>query len=303
MRSLLQRIGAGVGFSLLALFIIGAGGTLWGALVFANLRTTPSVPWALPVLCAALWLAWQYLGGRGWPRSTSARRKTLRRANRVSASAFGWSLAAGLLAIVALAGFWITMFRLVPMTPNLVLPQRFTSSRLLIAAIVAGASLLAPVTEEIGVRGYLQSVLERNFTPVTAVLMSSSVFALAHLTQGNAWPKLLFYFLVGVTFGTLALLNDSILPVLPVHAAGDVTFFLLIWPHDAGRSLVWTHGTDAWFWIHVAQTIGFAAAAVWAFRRIPRAGHSPVHADQIDAGSVSGRRGQRAVARQQDRVQ
>jgi membrane protease YdiL (CAAX protease family) len=303
MRSLLQRFGSGVGCSLLALFIIGAGGTLWGALVYANLRTTPSVPWALPALCAGLWLAWQYLGGRGWPRGTSARRKTLRRANRVSAPAFGWSLAAGLLAIVALAGFWITMFRLVPMTPNLVLPQRFTSSNLLIATIVAGASLLAPVTEEIGVRGYLQSVLERDFTPVTAVLVSSSVFALAHLTQGNAWPKLVFYFLVGVTFGALALLNDSILPVLPVHAAGDVVFFLLIWPRDAGRSLVWAHGADAWFWIHVAQAIGFAAAAVWTFRRISRASRSSFNADQVDADSVSGRGGQWTVARQQDRVQ
>jgi Type II CAAX prenyl endopeptidase Rce1-like len=99
--------------------------------------------------------------------------------------------------------------------------------------------------------------------------MSSTVFAVAHVAQGIALPKLVFYFLVGVTFGTLAYLNDSILPVIPVHIAGDLIFFLFVWPHDTARSLVWRTGDDLWFWIHIVQMIVFTALAVLVFRKLP----------------------------------
>jgi membrane protease YdiL (CAAX protease family) len=101
--------------------------------------------------------------------------------------------------------------------------------------------------------------------------LSSCVFALAHLSQGAAWPKLLVYFLVGVTFGTMAYLNNSILPVIPVHIAADVTFFLLIWPKDATRQLVWESGADTWFWVHVGQAVLFTLLSVLAFRRLSEA--------------------------------
>ncbi len=268
MRSTWQKVRSAVGFSVLALLLIGVMGAVWGALIYGNMRTTTSIPWALPALVAVLWAMWQYLGGKGWPASTSTRRKQLLRANPVSRPALMWSAVAGLLAIGALAGFWIVMFRLVPMHANLLLPARFTTSPVLIAAIIAGASLLAPITEESAVRGYLQSALERDFTPLTAVILSSLVFALAHVTQGLAWPKLLLYFLVGITFGALAYLNNSILPVIPVHIAADLIFFILIWPRDPARRLIWQSGTDAWFWLHVAQTIGLAALSVAAFRQL-----------------------------------
>jgi hypothetical protein len=51
---------------------------------------------------------------------------------------------------------------------------------------------------------------------------------------------------------------------------GDLTFFTLVWPHDAARRLVFESGTDGWFWIHVAQAIVFTALAFWAFRRLAK---------------------------------
>lgn len=270
MRSNIRKLGSFLGFSLLALTIIGLAGLIWGALIHVNLSFEPRVPWCLPGLCVFLVLAWRYLGGSGWPRSTSERRRILMRANSVSWSAFAWSQVAGLLAIGSLSGFWILLFRLVPMHPNLILPARFTSSPKLTIAIILGASLLAPVIEEISVRGYLQSVLERDFSPLAAVVLSSAVFAMAHVSQGLAWPKLLFYFLVGITFGSLALRNDSILPVIPVHIAGDMIFFLFVWPRDETRSSIAQHGPDLWFWVHVAQTVAFATAAIFAYGRLPR---------------------------------
>jgi membrane protease YdiL (CAAX protease family) len=265
-----RRIESFVGFSLLALGMITAGSLVWGALLYANLRSTPDVPWALPALVALLWAAWRYLGGRGWPASTSSTRRTLLRAHRVTRAAFLWSMVAGLLAVGALAGLWIVTVRLFALPPNLLLPGRFTASPLLTAAVVVGASLLAPVIEESAVRGYLQSVLERDFSPVTAVLLASVVFALAHVPQGAAGPKLALYFVAGVTFGSLAYLNDSILPVIPVHVCADLIFFAFVWPYDGARIPIAHGGPDTWFWLHVLQIVVCGGLSLAAFRRLAR---------------------------------
>jgi len=259
-----------VGFGLLALLMIGIAGLTWGVLVFANLRTSPSLPWSLPAIIIVLWMTWQYLGGKGSPRSTATKRKFLLRANPVSSQAFAWSVVAGMLAIGALAGVWIVFARLVRMPPNPLLPANFASSPLLVAGIIIGASLVAPIVEESAVRGYLQTTLEQEFSPAVAVLLSSLVFALAHVTQGLSLPKLLIYFLVGVTFGTMALLNNSILPVIPVHVAADLVFFIFIWPHDATRELIWQSGADVWFWLHVVQAVGFTVLSLLALRALCR---------------------------------
>lgn len=265
-----------VGFSLFALFLIGAAGAVWGGLIYGNLKTSPTIPWALPAMLVVLSLMWRYLSGKGWPRSTSEERRRLLRANPVSLQAFTWSMAAGLLAIAALAGYWIITFQLFKMPANLLLPARFASSPLLIAAIIIGASLVAPITEESAVRGYLQTVLEREFSPLTAVSLSSVIFALAHVTQGIAGPKLFVYFLVGLTFGAMAYFNNSILPAIPVHIVGDLVFFLFVWPHDATRPFIWLNGADMWFWIHLAQAIGFTVLSVLAFKRVARITNRPV---------------------------
>src|SRR5262249_19851705 len=156
------------------------------------------------------------------------------------------------------------------MEPNVLVPSRFTSSPLFTAAIILGASILAPVVEETAVRGYLQGTLERSVSPTTAIILSSIVFAAAHVTQGTAWAKLLFYFLFGVTCGTMAGVPDSILPVLPVHMTGDLLFFIVIWPFDDTRLPIAQSGFDRSFWLHVAQTIvcgGLAAIALHRARR------------------------------------
>lgn len=261
-----------VGFGSLALLMIGIAGLIWGCLIYANLATSPSFPWSLPAIIIVLWLTWQYLGGKGPPRSTANKRKLLLRANSVSGQAFAWSAVAGLLAIGALAGVWIVFARLFRMPPNPLLPGNFASSPLLVVCIIAGASLVAPIVEESAVRGYLQTILEREFRPSTAVMLSSFIFALAHVTQGLSLPKLLIYFLVGVTFGTIAFLNDSILPVIPVHIVADLIFFIFVWPHDATRALIWQSGRDGWFWLHVVQGVSFTVLSLLALRQLYRLG-------------------------------
>jgi membrane protease YdiL (CAAX protease family) len=252
---------------LLAPVIIGLVGVVWAGLILTNEKTTPAVPWCAPVMAVVLWVMWQYLAGKGPPNRTSAARKQLLRANRVSDQALRWSLLAGVSAIIALAGYWIILFQLVKMPANRFLPNFPTHSFLTVAVIVMG-SLVSPITEESTLRGYFQSVLEREFRPFIAVAISSVVFALVHVNQGLQWPKLLVYFLAGVVFGSIAYFNNSILPSILVHIMGDLTFFLFVWPHDTMRTLVWQHGIDFWFWIHVAQAVLFTIVSIAAFRRL-----------------------------------
>jgi hypothetical protein len=71
-----------VGLGLLALAITILAGGIWSALLVTNLRSSPAVPWSVPAMALLLWLAWSYLGGSGWPRSTSEARRRYLRANR-----------------------------------------------------------------------------------------------------------------------------------------------------------------------------------------------------------------------------
>ena len=97
MNSFFKKLSAAFGFGLLALAMSTLAGGVWAGLMLANLRTTPSVPWAFVVMAALLWLAWRYLGGKGWPQSTSEARRRYLRANPVSGQAFLWTLLTGVL--------------------------------------------------------------------------------------------------------------------------------------------------------------------------------------------------------------
>jgi membrane protease YdiL (CAAX protease family) len=268
--SFLGRILKTAWAGIMGLLIIFFGAGVWAALVAANLSTTPSLPWAVPAMALVLWLMWQYLGGKGWPRSTSQARRLCLRANMVPAPVFGWAALVGVLSVVAFAGLWIVLFQLVKMPGN-ALPDLSRYPLFTVVSMILMGSVAAPLTEEPAFRGYCQVILERSFRGTAAVLISSALFALAHgPTQGFLWPKLLFYFLVGVVFGATAYLTKSILPAIPGHVIGLLIFFTLVWPYDAARRLVSDGGPDPWFWLHVAQTIAFAGLAVWAFLRLKK---------------------------------
>ncbi|HEY2497274.1 MAG TPA: CPBP family intramembrane glutamic endopeptidase [Candidatus Angelobacter sp.] len=218
-----------IGFGLLALAISTFAGGIWTGLMLANVKISPRIPWAFVVMAVFLWLAWCYIGGKGGPQRTSEARRHYLRANAVSARVYFWTLLAGVPAIIALAGLWIMMFQLFRMPPN-VLPDYSKYPIFTIAVFIVMGSLVSPLMEESAFRGYLQVALERRFSAPIAVSVSSLFFALAHVNHGFLLPKLTLYFLVGVTFGLIAFLTNSILPVIPVHIIGDLTFFILVWP-------------------------------------------------------------------------
>jgi membrane protease YdiL (CAAX protease family) len=282
---ILKKIIIVLAAGLLGLAIALVPGGIWGGLYTLNLKTGPSVPWAVIPMAVVLWLMWQYLNGKGQPRSASAARRTLMRARPVPARIFAWAFLAGALAIVALAGYWIVLFQLVKMPGN-VLPALGDYPAYTMTLFIVMGSLVSPLAEEAGLRGYCQSLLECNFRAPMAIAISSVFFGFGHVNHGLLWPKLAVYFLAGVAFGTIAYLTQSILPAIAVHMLGDLTFFTLVWPYDTSRRLVSQGGADAWFWIHAAQAVIFTGWAILGYRKLANLLDSSVaHAD--DAMPVS----------------
>ncbi|HEV2532469.1 CPBP family intramembrane glutamic endopeptidase [Phenylobacterium sp.] len=255
-------------FALAALLLTLLPGGVWSGLLAANLKTGIGLPWAVPVMGGLLWLGWRYAGGHGPPARTAQARRRYRRANPVSAQVWRWALAANGLALAALSGLWIVLFQLVkaPGNPTNVFAGYPPATVILI--VVTGA-VIGAVSEEVGIRGYLQGALERVLPAPAAILVAALVLTPGHgLTQGFVWSTLLFYVLVDVAYGATAYFTNSIYPGVIAHAAGLMVFFLMIWPHDATRRLVGAGGADAWFWLHLVQAVGFGALAIAAFARL-----------------------------------
>jgi membrane protease YdiL (CAAX protease family) len=272
--SILQRVVSVVWAAVLALVILAVGQLSWGALLFTNLRVSPRIPWFAAAMAVVLWVMWQYLGGRWWPGSTAEARRRCLRASSVSSRTFTWALVAGVFSIAALSGLWIVLFQ-VSRTPANALADVSNYPLLTIIATVLMASLVSPFTEEAAFRGYAMSILERNLRAPTAIVISSVMFAAAHLNWGFYWTKLSVYFLVGLAFAVIAHLANSIWPSIVVHVMADLTFFVLVWPHDATRRLVTEGGADTWFWIHVAQVVVCAPVAIWCLRQLARPTEAP----------------------------
>jgi membrane protease YdiL (CAAX protease family) len=268
MSSLVRKIPTVFWAALFALALTMFAGGVWSGLLVANLQTSPSIPWAVAAMAPLLWLMWQYLDGRWWPRSTSQLRHRCLRARRVAGPVFAWALIAGCLSIVSLTGFWIVLLGLVKVHGN-PLPDFSQYPILTVVLVIGMASLVAAAAEEAGFRGYLQGLLEHKVGGPLAILLGALLMEPGHgATQGFAWPTMLFYFLVDVMFGTTAYLTNSILPSLVIHTIGLTVFFSLVWPNDPARQLIESGAADPWFWIHVAQAVVFAMLAIVAFKRL-----------------------------------
>jgi membrane protease YdiL (CAAX protease family) len=259
-----------IGLGILALVIALFPGGVWTALLITNLRLSPNIPWAVVAMGLFLWALWRYLGGWGPPGANSERRRRLLRARAVPSPVFGLAVLAGLLSIVALAGFWIVLLQLVKV-PLHTLPDFSQYPFLTVVAVIVMACVVSSLPEEAGFRGYFRSFLEQRLPAAGAIMLSSLVLAPGHCaTQGFVWPVVLFYFLVDSMLGTIAFLTKSILPSVVVHFIGLLIFFTLVWPQDGTRPFVRDGGPGSWFWVHLAQFMVCGGLALLSFRRLTR---------------------------------
>src|SRR5687767_15536912 len=93
-------------------------------------------------------------------------------------------------------------------------PASTVMALLLMAAPVAG------IVEEAAFRGYMQGPIERRHGLVVAILITGTMFAIAHLDFTLIlWP---YYVAVAAIYGTVTSITGSILPAVVLHTAGNI---------------------------------------------------------------------------------
>lgn len=266
----------------LSVSLIGALGT--GIPMQVNLKVFPNLPWSLPLAAVWLWLFWRYLDGRGWPRSSSSRRRELLRARPLSAAVWRWSLlTCGLLFAFNIA-FQSAYSRFLPISVRL--PEALLALppvTLLFVLLILSAQ--AGIVEEAAFRGYMFTPIEHRHGPVVATLIVSLAFVAAHFNnpQNLSVYRILNVFLVGVIYCALVVVTRSILPGLVVHAVGDAIGLLLLWraamrggaamPRLSSLSEALTDSTFLTFG-SVALLSGLGA--IWSFVRLRQVARSEI---------------------------
>lgn len=261
---------------LIGMLVMLAGTIPRNLLFAANLRYYADVPWAVPLTAAYLWFFWRYLKGAGPPGSTAQERRSSLRANRVAGRVWAWALLAGGLGIVALVLALRVTNRLIALPPQQLpdlaqVPKFTVLSLLLMAAPVAG------IVEEAAFRGYMQGPIERHHGPAGAILITGTMFALAHLDFTLIlWS---YYVAVAVIYGVVTHLTRSILPAVVLHTGGNLYSNIDLWLHgqaewqaaSGSAALIWKTGADASFWISGSAFLLVGAVAVWAYFRLASA--------------------------------
>ena len=249
-------------------------GTIPRNLLFAaNLRYFTSVPWAVPLIAAYLWIFWWYLQGGGPPESTADERRASLRANRLSKRVWAWALLAGALGIASLVLVLRVVNRLVAL-PEQQLPDLSGVSDITVLSLILIAAPFAGVVEEAAFRGYMQGPIERRYGLPAAILITGTVFALVHLDfTPILWP---YYVAAAAIYGTVTYLTNSILPAVVLHTSGNIYSNIDLWLHGQAEwqasqgpaALVWSTGADTSFWISLAALLAVCAGTAWAYLKL-----------------------------------
>ena len=258
---------------IIGLAMAAAGTIPWSKLVSVNMRHGAWLPWAVPVMGVYLWLFWRFARGAGWPRAAADARRAHSRANPLPEEAWGPALVAGMLGLVSILLLQGVLGRLVT------LPQQrdLDVSKYPIASVlvwVVMSAVVAGVVEETSFRGYMQRPIERRHGPLVAILVTGSLFGIAHFTHPEVGLVLLPYYLaVAAVYGMLAHLTDSTLPSMVLHAGGNMFSALDLFGRGrsewqlstAPRPLIWQSGLDAAFMSNLAAVVLVGALTVWAY--------------------------------------
>ena len=263
---------------LTGLIITAAGTTPWAFLVSLNLKHWSELPWAVPPTALYIWFFWKYVRGAGWPKSNAEERNKNCRAYDLSGDVWAAAIGAGILGLWTLILFQNIYSRMVNLptqsTEDLSSIPLFTLlTSLIMSSIVAG------ITEESGLRGYMQRPLEQQYGPVFAILVTGTIFGLMHFTHRDVTIILMpWYMGVALVYGALAYITKSIMPGVVLHTGGNMLGAIQLiaggrteWQTDLKpKSLIWESGVDVSFWITCLGFIALTTATVWAYSMLGR---------------------------------
>ena len=203
-------------------------------LIVLKLPVWVSVAAELLFLAAYVWWA----QGGGPPRQLQAIRADCFRVRSLSRAQWCWGLIAAISFAVTVHAAIVLLFRFVPY-PASAFRQgydlSFIPTRQLqyLACIVSALS--AGICEEIGFRGYMQRPIEKRHGAFVAILLSSLLFTLLHLTKGWALVGMVpIVFGAGLLLGTLARAAGTLWFGILGHCMMDIGLFMFWWTQVAG---------------------------------------------------------------------
>jgi len=263
---------------LIGMLVMLAGTIPRNVLFAANLKHYPALPWAVPLVAVYLWFFWRYLDGWGPPAETAPARKAFLRAHRLSGRVWAWALLAGGLGIVALVLALRVANRMIVL-PEQRLPDLGQVPVVTVLALLLAAAPVAGIVEEAAFRGYMQGPIERRLGLPVAILITGTMFAVAHLDfTPILWP---YYVAVAAIYGTVTHLTRSILPAVVLHTAGNLYSNFDLWLHgqaewqaSSGPSgLIWQAGVDRSFWVTSIALFFTMVIMVWAYAGLAWTAH------------------------------
>ncbi|MFN7918653.1 MAG: CPBP family intramembrane glutamic endopeptidase [Bryobacteraceae bacterium] len=224
-------------------------------------------------MAGVLAVYWRFLGGHLGKAATAKLRRLRLRANPVSAQGWLWSAVGFACGFLALNGLKVVVNTLADATPAAP-PDISKLPPYAVLAYVFMISLVAGVTEEAGLRGYLQGQLEPVYGPARAILIGGLAFWVGHFLQFASKPILFFasiwYFLAAaILLGVPAWLCNSIVPSVVLHALGDIAFTLFfLWRTSHHAFADKAAFGDAFFNRSAIAAILGAAGAFLAYRQL-----------------------------------
>jgi membrane protease YdiL (CAAX protease family) len=231
-----------------------------GIAVWSLFLAVIPAPWSVLVMIPVLLVYWRLFTRKYVPRVGPWG------AGRVRAP----QLVAALLFVLIVQASFVVTFCLIPF-PS----ERFTADykelelmpRWAGWVLIVMGSIVAAICEETGFRGFMQMPLQKRYGPRIAIVATSILFALIHLSHRWALPILPHIFFASVLLGMLAWRSGSLLPGIIGHAILDIFDYSCWWTTITGRidrKTIFETGVNPHFigWVLVL------AAGCWAFYRV-----------------------------------
>ena len=248
--------------------VSAVGITIWSVLL-----TGIAAPWSILPMIVALWAYLKFFSGKWGSKKSTEIKKFKFRAIKLSASTWKWGLSAAILFVIIVQASFVITFRLVDF-PS----EKFTadyktleSMPLWVAfAVLIMGSIVAGICEETGFRGYMQAPLEKRYGPSAAIIVTSIIFTLIHLSHSWASPILPHIFFASVLLGILAYKTGSLIPGIIGHSILDIFDYSIWWSNITGgfhKQTIFKTGIDLHFivWVMV-----FILALFVFFRSVGR---------------------------------
>jgi membrane protease YdiL (CAAX protease family) len=224
------------------------GIAIWGLLLSGF-----AAPWSILPMIVALWAYWKFFSGSWGPGKSAETRKYYFRSRKLSPLVWKRGLGCAILFVIVVQASFIITFRIIEFPAG-----RFTADYKLLDsmpkwvawAILVMSSMVAGICEETGFRGYMQVPLEKKYGPAKAIILTSMVFMVIHLSHSWATPILPHIFFASVLLGILSYKSGSLIPGIIGHSILDIFDYSVWWTDLTGgfqKQTIFKTGMDFHF--------------------------------------------------------